>query len=244
MQTGGIATTYPFRTTTATAGTSSAGVAADTQSLRDRALDMLKSTAETDADDMKARARQKLDDAKKQLEYLRRWNFDPEILARQAGHLAREVGAAAKDFAAAVSSAGSTTGAAAFGSIEAQVTLSGPSDAQTAGTTDNAEDDMSFAQKAYQDTMKDGTEQQTVSADDRKTLEEIKAVAHEIKALLEEAVRRMREQKNADQNAISEAQKSGESLNQAIEGLNAALGSGSPAGAPSMMIAIPASITI
>ena len=243
MQIGGIATTYPLRNTTAATGTSSAGVAADTQSLRDRALVMLKSTAETDADDIKARAKQKLDDAKKQLEFLRRWNFDPEILARQAGHLAREVGAAAKDFASAVS-AGSSTGAGATSMTEAAATLAGQSDAQTAATTDSAEDDMSFAQKAYRDTMKDGTEQQTVSAADRKTLEEFKAVAQEIKALLEEAVRRMREQKNADQYAISEAQKSGESLNQAIEGLNAALGSGSPAGAPSMTTAIPISITI
>ncbi|WP_426229701.1 hypothetical protein [Pararhizobium sp. DWP3-4] len=240
MQIGGIATTYPVRTTAATAP---AGVAADTQSLRDRALGMLKSTAETDADDMKARSRQKLDDAKKQLEYLRRWNFDPETLARQAGHLARQVGAAAKDFASAVS-AGSITGAGTTSTMEAAATLAGQSDAQTAGTTDSAEDDMSFAQKAYQDTMKDAAEQKTISAADRKTLEEFKAVAQEIKALLEEAQRRMREQKNADQNAISEAQRSGESLNQAIERLNAAFGGGAPAGEPGVTIAIPVSITI
>ncbi len=243
MQIGGIATAYPFRTTTAAAGAASAGVAADTQSLRDRALEMLKSTAETDADDIKARAKQRLDDAKKQLEFLRRWNFDPEVLARQAGHLAREVGAAAKDFAAAVA-AGSTTGAAAAGTAEAAATLAGQSDSETGDTTDSGEDDMSFAQKAYQDTMKDAAEQKAISADDRKTLEEFKAVAQEIKALLEEALRRMREQNNADQNAIADAQKSGESLNQAIQGLNAALGSGSPAGEPGTTVAIPVSITI
>ena len=243
MQIGGIATAYPFRTPAATTGTAPAGVATDTQSLRDRALDLLKSTAETDADDIKARAKQRLDDAKKQLEFLRRWNFDPEVLARQAGHLAREVGAAAKDFAAAVS-AGSTTSATAAGTTETAATLAGQSGAETVETAESADDDMSFAQKAYQDTMKDATEQKAISADDRKTLEEFKAVAQEIKTLLEEALRRMREQKNADQNAISEAQRSGESLNQAIQGLNAALGSGSPAGEPGMTVAIPVSITI
>ncbi|WP_428426187.1 hypothetical protein [Pararhizobium sp.] len=243
MQIGGIATTYPVRATASTAGTAPAGVAPDTQSLRDRALGILKSTTETDADDIKARAKQKLDDAKKQLEYLRRWNFDPEVLARQASNLARQVGAAAKDFASAVA-AGSTTGAAAAGTAEAATTLAGQSDAETARAAENGEDDMSFAQKAYQDTMKDAAEQKTVSAADRKTLEEFKAVAQEIKALLEEALRRMREQKNADQNAISEAQRSGESLNQAIQGLNAAFGGVPPVGAPGVTIAIPVSITI
>lgn len=243
MQIGGIATAYPVRAPAATTGTAPAGVATDTQSLRDRALDLLKSTAETDADDIKARAKQRLDDAKKQLEFLRRWNFDPEILARQAGHLAREVGAAAKDFAAVVS-AGSTTGVAAAGTPETAATLTGQSGAETIETAESADDDMSFAQKAYQDTMKDATEQKAISADDRKTLEEFKAVAQEIKTLLEEALRRMREQKNADQNAISEAQRSGESLNQAIQALNAALGSGSPAGEPGMTVAIPVSITV
>lgn len=238
MQIGGITTSYPFRTTSTAAGTAPAGVTNDAQSLRDRALETLKDTAETDAADIKARAKQRLDDAKKQLEFLRRWNFDPEVLARQAGHLAREVGAAAKDFASAVS-AGSTAGTAAANTAGVAVALGGQSE-----TADSTEDDMSFAQRAYQDTMKDATEQKTTSADDRKTLEEFKTVAQEIKALLEEAVRRMREQKNADQNAIREAQKSGAHLDQAIQGLSAALGGGSAAGTPGMVVAIPASITI
>lgn len=238
MQIGGIATTYPLRNTTAAANATSVGVTADAQSPRDRALEMLKDTAETDAADIKARAKQRLEDAKKQLEFLRRWNFDPEVLARQAGHLAREVGAAAKDFASAVSG-NSAGGAATANTTEAAVGLKAqPETAETDG------DGVSFAQKAYQDTMKDATEQKTTSAADRKTLEEFKAAAQEIKALLEEAVRRMREQKNADQNAISEAQKSGAHLDQAIQGLSAALGGGSAAGTPGMVVAIPASVTI
>jgi ElaB/YqjD/DUF883 family membrane-anchored ribosome-binding protein len=217
-------------------------VVADTQSLRDRALEMLKGTAETDANDIKARAKQRLDDAKKQLEFLRRWNFDPEILARQAGQLAREVGAAAKDFAAAVSA---TSGAeSGETTADAPAQLAGQSASETGEPDSGTEDDMSFAQKAYQDTMKDAAGRKTVSGDDRKTLEEFKAVAQEIKALLEEALRRMREQKNADQYAITEAQKSGENLNQAIQGLNSALGGGSPASSAGIAIAIPASITI
>lgn len=103
---------------------------------------------------------------------------------------------------------------------------------------------MSFAQKAYQDTMKDATEKKALSADDRKTLEDFKAVAQEIKALLEEALRRMRQERNTDQNAMTAAQKSGESLDQAIQGVNAALGGGSPAGVPGIAVAVPASITI
>ncbi len=238
MQISGISSSYPFRTTATAAGTAPAEPPADIQSLRDRALEVFKSTAEADADATKARAKQRLEDAKKQLEFLRRWNFDPETLARQASQLAREVSTAAKDFASAVS-AGSTTGAADVNTTGVAVALGGQSE-----TADSTEDDMSFAQKAYQDTMKDATEQKTTSADDRKTLEEFKAVAQEIKALLEEAVRRMREQKNADQNAISEAQKSGAHLDQAIQGLSAALGGGSAAGTPGMVVAIPVSITV
>lgn len=238
MQIGGITTAYPFRTPSTAAGTASAGVTDDAQSLRNRALETLRDTAETDAADIKARAKQRLEDAKKRLEFLRRWNFDPEVLARQAGHLAREVGAAAKDFASAVSGS-SAGGAAAANTTEATVELNAQPEA--AGTDG---DGVSFAQKAYQDTMKDATEQNSVTAADRKTLEEFKAVAQEIKALLEEALRRMREQKSADQNAITEAQKSGEFLNQAIQGLSAALGGGSMAGAPGMAVTIPVSITI
>lgn len=120
----------------------------------------------------------------------------------------------------------------------------GQSAEDPAAAGDTSEDGMSLAQKAYQDTMKDGAEQKAIAADDRRTLEEFKAVAQELKALLEEALRRMREQNNAGQNAITDAQKSGDSLNQAIQGLNAALSGSGPAGAPGIAIAIPASITI
>jgi hypothetical protein len=242
MHIGGIATIYSLRTTPAAAGASSAVAQDAAQSPQNQALTMLKSVTETETDAIKARARERLEDAKKQLEFLRRWNFDPEILARQAGHLAREVGDAAKDFASAVT-AGSSTESAANGATTAAM-LAGQSDAETTGTTESGEDDLSFAQKAYQDTMKDGTGQKTVSAGDRKTLEEFKAVAQQIKALLEEAIRRMREQKNADQYAIAEAQKSGHSLNQAIQGLNGALGGGAPLAAAGMTVTIPTSITI
>jgi hypothetical protein len=136
MHIGGIATIYSLRTTPAAAGASSAvGQDADTQSPQNRALTMLKSVTETDTDAIKARAKQRLDDAKKQLEFLRRWNFDPEVLARQAGHLAREVGDAAKDFASAVT-AGSSTESAANGATAAAM-LAGQSDAETTGTTES-----------------------------------------------------------------------------------------------------------
>lgn len=241
MQIGGITTSYPFRTTATVAGTASAAASDTAPSLRESALDIVNGSAEADAEAIKARAQQRLEDAKKRLEFLRRWNFDPEILARQAGQLAREVGAAAKDFASAVT-AGASAGPAAMAA--ADTTAAAQPAAEAATTAGSDEDGVSFAQKAYQDTMKDATEQNSVTAADRKTLEEFKAVAQEIKALLEEALRRMREQKNADQNAMAEAQKSGESLNQAIQGLSAALGGGSTAGALGMTAAIPASITI
>lgn len=243
MQISGIATSSPFRAATAAKGTSSAGTADIAQSPQDRALDMLKNAAGADADAIKARAKKRLDDTKKELEFLRRWNFDPDILARQAGRMAREVGAAAKDFASAMS-AGSTMDAARAAETAAMALSAGQSAADPAAAGDTSEDGMSLAQKAYQDTMKDGAEQKAIAADDRRTLEEFKAVAQELKALLEEALRRMREQNNAGQNAITDAQKSGDSLNQAIQGLNAALSGSGPAGAPGIAIAIPASITI
>lgn len=243
MQISGIATSSLFRAATVAKGTSSAGTADVAQSPQDPALDLLKNAAGADADAIKARAKKRLDDAKQELEFLRRWNFDPDILARQAGRLAREVGAAAKDFASAMST-GSTMDAATATETAATAISAGQSAADPAAAGDTGEDSMSLAQKAYQDTMKDGAEQKAIAADDRRTLEEFKAVAQELKALLEEALRRMREQNNAGQNAITDAQKSGDSLNQAIQGLNAALSGSGPAGAPGIVIAIPASITI
>lgn len=243
MQISGIATSSLFRAATVEKGTSSAATADVAQSPQDRVLDLLKNAAGADADAIKARAKKRLDDAKQELEFLRRWNFDPDILARQAGRLAREVGAAATDFASAMS-AGSTMDAATAAETAATALSAGQSAADPAAAGDTGEDGMSLAQKAYQDTMKDAAEQKAVSADDRRTLEEFKAVAQELKALLEEALRRMREQNNDGQNAITDAQKSGGSLNQAIQGLNAALSGSGPAGAPEIAIAIPASITI
>jgi hypothetical protein len=233
MHIGGIATSYPFR---ATAPASAGSVeATEERSPLQRTLDTLKSVAQTDADDRKARAKEKLEAAKKELEFLRRWSFDPEIVARQAGRLAREVGAAAKDFASAIS-AGSATGIPADTAAASAGQMASAS-AETA-ETDNADNDASFAQKAYQDTMEDGTERQGISADDRKTLQDFKAVAQEIKTLLEQALRRMRQEQDADKDAVQDAQQSGDSLKAAIQGLEAAFGS------TGIAATVPVSITV
>ncbi|EUB97135.1 hypothetical protein PMI07_000711 [Rhizobium sp. CF080] len=151
----------------------------------------------------KARAKQKLDDAKQQLEFMRRWGFDPEVIAKQAAQLGVMVAGAAREFTEALTgSSGAMTSAPAdapAGVETTDPTLDGSAQAAAADTTgdESTEDEkpVSHAEQAYLDAM-DETPQETprLSLDDIKTAMEFSTVARQIKALLEEAARRLREQ--------------------------------------------------
>ncbi|WP_105383261.1 universal stress protein [Neorhizobium alkalisoli] len=83
---------------------------------------LTKATEEAE-EQAKARAKRKLEDAKQQLEFMRRWGLDPEVIARQAAQLGVIVAGAAREFTEAL------TGGSGFTS---SVPASTPSGAETA----------------------------------------------------------------------------------------------------------------
>jgi ElaB/YqjD/DUF883 family membrane-anchored ribosome-binding protein len=155
----------------------------------------------------KARAKQKLDDAKQQLEFMRRWGFDPEVIAKQAAQLGVMVAGAAREFTEALT--GSSSGAMPSAPTNAppiaetaDPILDTSEQAAAADTTgdESTEDEkpVSYAEQAYLDVM-DETPRETpkLSLDDIKTAMEFSTVARQIKALLEEAARKLRDQNSS-----------------------------------------------
>lgn len=89
----------------------------------------------------KARAQQKIDQIKKQLEALRMLaNIDPEAAARQAARLSRELASAVREYASAGGDTGALTGTNGPASTGAQATGNAEtaSDKSTAATSDAA----------------------------------------------------------------------------------------------------------
>lgn len=171
----------------------------DTQpSSLNQALAYIKTSSEIEDAARIARAKQKLEDAKAQLEFLRRWSFSPEVVARQAAALGQQVAAAANDFAA--SGDLMATGTAAMATT-------GDTVGTSAVTTDAPEDDAgnSIFQQAYDETMRDGLEHSTPSSEESDILEEFKSLAEEIRRLLQEALRKMQQEKNAERTEASDA---------------------------------------
>lgn len=195
------------------------------------ALEQVRNSLASSADDAKSRAQRKLEEAKQELQALKTAGFPPEVIARLAAELARKVGAAASEFASAVATggsagAGATSGAAAAAAsaassvspdataaataavVASDATSSTDTTQDTATTTEETEDgtdaaetdSAAHARKAYQETVEDGPKTSTISADDRKTMEEFKSVVRELKQVLEKAMRDLRE-KNRDMGA-------------------------------------------
>jgi hypothetical protein len=207
------------------------------------ALEQVRNSLASSADDAKSRAQRKLEEAKQELQALKTAGFPPEVIARLAAELARKVGAAASEFASAVATGGSsgesaatsaaatsaTTDAAtsetakvvasdATASTEATQDTETPTEAADDGTNTAETDGAAHARKAYQETVEDGPKSSAISADDRKTMEEFKSVVRELKQILEKAMRDLRE-KNRDaaaDGAIGAAQS-------AVTGLSAAV---------------------
>lgn len=190
------------------------------------ALEQVRNSLASSSDDAKSRAQRKLEEAKQELQALKTAGFPPEVIARLAAELARKVGAAASEFASAVATGGSagagagiaggasaasatSSATAATAAVVASDTTSSADATQdtTATTeetddgTDTAETDgAAHARKAYQETVEDSPKTSTISADDRKTMEEFKSVVRELKQVLEKAMRDLRE-KNRDTGA-------------------------------------------
>ncbi|MEF3132968.1 hypothetical protein OS035_16025 [Rhizobium sp. 268] len=175
-------------------------------------LQQMRQTLANSGDEAKTKAERKLEEAKQQLEMLRSSNMPPEVVARLAAELARKLGTVASEFAstvatgspAAVASMDTTTDttAAATSGIEAA-----PADAseKTADeeTGSQEPDDAANARKAYQSVAGDTPQFSGISADDRETMEDFKAVVRELKQLLENAMHDLRQQnRQAGANAV------------------------------------------
>ncbi|CDZ57380.1 hypothetical protein [Neorhizobium galegae] len=215
MQIGSIGSDYPARPAKqdgASASTDAAAAASPAPSspkdeLYDRlvhSLTSLKKASDEAEEQAKARAKQKLDDAKQQLEFMRRWGFDPQVIAKQAAQLGVIVAGAAREFTEALAGSGSGAIPTAPTNAPPVAEMADPildrsEQAAAAVTTgdESTEDEkpVSYAEQAYLDEM-DETPRETpkLSLDDIKTAMEFSTVARQIKALLEEAARRLREQ--------------------------------------------------
>lgn len=204
-----------------------AGGQADVPTAGQQALDAMSAAAKASDSDAKARAKQRLEDAKQQLAFLRRWGFDPRVIARQGGELARQVAAAARDFTGAMPEG--PAAAPQAGTADQAATAMQPADAQGdgAGGGDGDGDEGSFAQKAYREAMSDGAATPALSDDDSRTLDDFKTVARQIRSLIEEALRRLRAQKA--EGSAAAAQQASASLDQAVAALDTVMQSVSTA---------------
>lgn len=218
MEIGGIGRDYPAQPAKADHASASTNAASsDPASPKDERYDRLvhgltslnKATDEAE-EQAKARAKQKLDDAKQQLQFMRRWGFDPEVIAKQAAQLGVIVAAAAREFTEALTGgSGAVTSAPAnaspgTGTADPILDTSGEAAAADPAGDDPADEPVaddkpvSYAEQAYLDEMDEAPrEVPKLSLNDIKTAMEFTTVARQIKALLEEAARRLREQNSA-----------------------------------------------
>jgi hypothetical protein len=151
----------------------------------------------SDRDD-RNRATQKIEDAKKELEFLKRAGFPPEILARLAGELARTVGTAAQQFSQGTGIGSATPSGPDAPIPEGIANASGLSGTVAATTKSDLNiedgalagehaDDSRQARQAYQTVMNDAPG----TSSDEKIADDFKALLAEIKALIKQANREM-----------------------------------------------------
>ena len=171
--------------------------------------------------DARSRALSKIEDAKQEIEFLKRYGFPPQVIARLAGELARSVGAAAQQFSQAVgmaatpspvpnmpiidaATASSDAGRAASDDTESNTAkLAG---AMTDSKTDDPEGvDAKQAKLAYRTMAEDGGAGSNFSSGDQKIIDQFNAVLAEIKVLLDKAKREMRAEKHTDLQLASAA---------------------------------------
>ncbi|MBY5444217.1 hypothetical protein HFO93_12135 [Rhizobium leguminosarum] len=216
MQVATTSASIILRGTSSTAAISAAGTETDRGVLKlqraTQALQQMRQTLANSGDEAKAKAQRKLEEAKQQLEMLRSSNMAPEVVARLAAELARKVGTAASEFASSVATgspatsvpADETTDATAIATSGAAAALTDTSGETAAGETGSQEPDAAAnARQAYASVAEDAPKFSGISADDRETMEEFKAVVRELKQVLEKAMRELRLQdRQAGANAI------------------------------------------
>lgn len=179
-------------------------------------LTSLTKATEDVEEQIKARAKRKLEDAKQQLAFMRRWGFAPDVIAKQAAQLGVIVAGAAREFAEALTGGGGLTSFAPADTPSTADTADPVLDqSKQAASGDRSVEDtrpVSHAERAYLEEMGE-TPRNTprLSADDIKTAMEFSSVARQIKALLEEAARKLREQNGTA--ALSGAQNLDASVN-------------------------------
>ncbi|MBB4439852.1 MULTISPECIES: hypothetical protein [Rhizobium] len=161
-----------------------------------QALQQMRQTLANSGDEAKAKAQRKLEEAKQELEMLRSSNMAPEVVARLAAELARKVGTAASEFASSVATGSPATAVPV--DATAVATTAAPTDTSgeiAAGETGSQEPDAAAnARNAYARVAEDAPKFSGISADDRETMEEFKAVVRELKQVLEKAMRELRQQ--------------------------------------------------
>lgn len=185
--------------------TSTSSITTGSVSELQRALetrDYLEQTLESAGQDDKAQAMGRLEQAKQRLAMLKRWGFNPEVVARGAAQLAREVGAAAGQFVSALAADAAAEPAFAKAGL-------GSSTVATA------------IPQAYREAMERGLQAGGISQGDRETIEAFKSVARQIKQLLDRALRELRQQKSL-QGIASEAEHARASIEDAISALDGA----------------------
>ncbi|CAN7556589.1 hypothetical protein LJR245_003932 [Rhizobium leguminosarum] len=212
MQVATTSASIILRGTSSTAAISAAGTETDQGVLKlqraTQALQQMRQTLANSGDEAKAKAQRKLEEAKQQLEMLRSSNMAPEVVARLAAELARKVGTAASEFASSVATASpatsvpaDATAVATSGGAAAPTDTSGET---AVGETGSQEPDAATnARKAYASVAEDAPRFSGISADDRETMEEFKAVVRELKQVLEKAMCELRQQdQQAGANAV------------------------------------------
>jgi len=174
-----------------------------------KAQESLRESMTTSAEAAKARAARKLEEAKQQLEMLKSGGYPPEVVARLAAELAHKISAAAAEFASAVAASATPPASAANATVATADTGASATDATTyaSATTETASSDSSegsaeqtdvpdgatAARNAYQSVIEDGRQAPAgISTEDRKTMEEFKAILQEVRPLMDKAMRELR----------------------------------------------------
>ena len=149
----------------------------DPPARRDRPADMLR-----DATDQKALAEARLERARQFLDMLERWNFPPDVVARQAEALGVEVRSALQQYA---SRAGDGEAGDAGASFAWKADVGGEAQEEP----DETPPHRSFVERAYLEAMDGSGEPGTSSAEDRRILAAFRGLLREIGALQERAER-------------------------------------------------------
>jgi hypothetical protein len=151
------------------------------------ALDALRSIAESGPKERKALAEEKLKRLKEEMTRLMQWGFAAGPTAQRSLQIAKELGAAATQFADAVSAQGGPP--SSFGSPDPGTSADS---AKTNGETDGPDGGRQSAlPQAYRDVMDDVPLGKTVSAQDDETISDFRGATQQLTFMLEDSARKL-----------------------------------------------------